>query len=127
MGRMLFFRTIRAILSFVFFAAGIAKLVGLPLAVIPFDVIGAGQWFRYLTGLIEFGGALLLLTSRFVGVGGLMLAVTMIGAVAAHLTVVPGTPLPAAVFLVVNLSIVWNYRTRFFKKSRGSQVFDATI
>jgi uncharacterized membrane protein YphA (DoxX/SURF4 family) len=43
-----------------FFTAGYPKLLGDPQAVEGFETIGLGQWFRYLTGLIEVVSAILL-------------------------------------------------------------------
>src|SRR5258706_370668 len=44
----------------VLFAGGL-KLTAAPAMVALFDAIGAGQWFRYVTGSIEVGSALALL------------------------------------------------------------------
>ena len=51
---------LRALLTLVFVGAGGAKLAGISMMVDSFDAIGFGQGFRYLTGLIEVGGAALL-------------------------------------------------------------------
>src|SRR6476620_8080991 len=61
--------------------SGNAQLVGL------FEAIGLGQWVRYLTGTLEVAGAFLLLIPRTSGLGALMLAGVMIGAVVTHLFV----------------------------------------
>src|SRR6266480_6840567 len=66
--------------------SGNAQLVGL------FQAIGLGQWFRYLTGSLEVLGAVLLLVPRTSGLGALLLAGVMLGAVATHLFVVGGNP-----------------------------------
>lgn len=50
-----------------------------------FDQIGLGQWFRYFTGIVEVGGALLVLFPKTAFAGFATLAVTMFGAVLAHL------------------------------------------
>ena len=42
-----------------FLGAGIPKLMGAAPMVQLFDTIGIGQWFRYVTGGIEVGSALL--------------------------------------------------------------------
>ncbi len=47
-----------------------------------FHEIGAGDWFRYFTGVVEILGALLVLIPRTALIGLLLLAVTMAGAVA---------------------------------------------
>src|SRR5260221_30955 len=51
--------------------SGNAQLVGL------FQAIGFGQWFRYLTGMVEVAGAILLLIPRTSGLAALMLAGAM--------------------------------------------------
>jgi putative oxidoreductase len=48
-----------------------------------FQQIGFGQWFRYFTGVLQVGGALLVLIPRTFPVGILILACTMAGAMAA--------------------------------------------
>ena len=69
--------------------SGNAQLVGL------FEAIGLGQWFRYLTGTLEVAGAFLLLIPRTSGLGALMLAGVMTGAVVTHVFIVGGSPLMA--------------------------------
>src|SRR5580765_2652689 len=86
--------------------SGNAQLVGL------FEAIGIGQWFRFLTGTLEVAGAFLLLIPRTSGVGALMLAGVMIGAVVTHLFVVGGSPLMAIILLVVTGVVAWGRRER---------------
>src|SRR5258708_39158848 len=86
--------------------SGNAQLVGL------FQAIGLGQWFRYLTGSVEVLGALLLLIPRLSGLGALLLAGTMLGAVATHLFIVGGSPLMAIILLIVTGLIAWGRRQR---------------
>jgi uncharacterized membrane protein YphA (DoxX/SURF4 family) len=95
-----------------FLMAAPAKLLGDPAVVQAFDAIGIGQWFRYLTGLIEVSGAVLLLVPSLAFYAALALATTMIGAVAAHLFVLGGSAAPALVLLVVTATIAWARRTR---------------
>lgn len=47
-----------------------------------FRTIGAGEWFRYLTGVVEIAGAVLVLIPRTATAGLLVLAATMAGAAA---------------------------------------------
>ena len=51
---------LRALLTLVFLGAGGAKLAGVEMMVETYNTIGLGQWFRYLTGIIEVGGVVLL-------------------------------------------------------------------
>ena len=71
-----------------FLMAGFSKLSGNEQMVGMFEAIGVGQWFRYLTGALEVAGAILLLIPRTSGLGALMLAGVMAGAVMTHLFVV---------------------------------------
>jgi len=52
-------------LAIVFTFAGGIKLIGAPAMVLEFARIGIGQWFRYLTGILEVSGALGLLVPRY--------------------------------------------------------------
>jgi putative oxidoreductase len=77
-----------------------------------FDAIGLGQWFRYVTGSVEVLGAVLLLIPRLSGLGAFMLVGAMLGAVATHLFVVGGSPLPAIILLIVTGVVAWGRRKR---------------
>ncbi len=103
-------RAVRVLLAFAFILFGTLKLIGVPMMVTVFDHVGLGQWFRYATGAIEVGGAILLLSSRFAGIAAVVLAATMIGAILSHLTVVPGSPAPAALLFALCAVIAWSYR-----------------
>jgi uncharacterized membrane protein YphA (DoxX/SURF4 family) len=95
-----------------FLFVGSLKLSGDPQLVELFDAIGLGQWFRYVTGSVEVLGAVLLLIPRLSGLGTLLLVGTMLGAVATHLFVVGGSPLPAVILLIVAGVIAWGRRQR---------------
>jgi len=90
-----------------FLFAGSLKLSGAPLMVQEFGLLGLGQWFRYLTGTIEIVSALLLLVPSLAFFGASALAVTMVGAVIAHLAILGGSPIPALVLLIVTSAIAW--------------------
>jgi putative oxidoreductase len=94
-----------------FLLAGGSKLAGAAPMVEMFDKIGLGQWFRYLTGGLEVTGAILLLIPATVTLGGALLAVTMVGAIATHLFILGGNPVPAVVLLVMAATVTW-YRWR---------------
>ena len=99
-----------------FVTAAWPKLKGDPQVVQGFamigEKIGVGQWFRYLTGGLEMLGALLLLIPRLCGVGALILACVMVGAIATHLFIIGGSPVAAIVLLVVTAIIAWGRRER---------------
>jgi len=88
-----------------FLLAGSLKLTGNPLMVQEFGVIGLGQWFRYLTGTIELVSAVLLLIPSLAGYGAAALALTMVGAILAHLFVIGGSPLVPILLLAATATI----------------------
>ena len=70
---------IKALLTLAFAAAGLAKLAGAEMMVQTFDAVGVGQWFRYVTGIIEVGSAILLWVPGFAAYAAGLLVCTMIG------------------------------------------------
>lgn len=107
LGRTVVVWTIQILAAAMFLFAGASKLAGNPAMVQTFDAIGIGQWFRYLTGFIEVTAALLLLTPRLALFGALLLIPTMLGAIATHLFIIGGTPIPAIVLLAGSTAIAW--------------------
>ena len=97
---------LQLVLAAAFLAAGLSKLAGVPMMVDLFDRIGVGQWFRYVTGLVEIGGAALLLIPGLAGAGAALLAATMVGAVLTHLAILGDSPAAALVLLALNLVVL---------------------
>lgn len=87
----------RILLILAFGAAGASKLMAVPQMVEVFEKVGMGQWLRVLTGSIEIVGALLLAIPATGLLGALLLGGTMVGAVATHLFLIGGSPVPAIV------------------------------
>jgi putative oxidoreductase len=101
-GRLITLWILSGLVALVFITAGGAKLAGVAVMVEMFDKVGLGQWFRYFTALLEVAGAIGLLTSRYAFYAALLLAVVMVGAIVAHVTVLGGSPAPAAALLVLS-------------------------
>lgn len=93
-----------------FFYVALLKLFNAPMMVHGFGIIGLGQWFRYLTGIIELTSAALLLTPMLATVGAALLTCTMIGAVIAHLTRLHSSPAVPLALLVVCATIALGRR-----------------
>src|SRR3981081_492024 len=68
------FWVLKILFGLAFIGAGCAKIYGSPAMVAEFDAVGLGQWFRYFTGALEIGGAILLLMPKTTGFGALLLA-----------------------------------------------------
>ncbi len=104
---------LRAVLAIAFLAIGAAKLTGSQGTVGWFAQLGWGQWFRYLTGLLDIVGALLLFASRSTCYGALLLACTI--GTATVLTVVFSlhqSPLVPFVLTLLAASLAWLTRRR---------------
>ena len=84
-----------------------------------FDVIGVGQWFRYVTGLIEVVSGVALLVPSLSPFGALALVPTMAGAIIAHLFVIGGSPAVPVVLLLGSLAVVWARRDQLLASSRS--------
>ena len=95
-----------------FLTAGTLKLTGHPAEVQMFAAIGVGQWFRYLTGSIEVVSAVLLFVPSLSFFAALALAATMVGALATHVFIIGGNPVPALVLLVATAAIAFARRPR---------------
>jgi putative oxidoreductase len=98
---------LQVLVAAAFIGAGSAKLAGAPMMVQIFDLIGVGQWFRYVTGIVEVTGGIMVLIPRTAPFGGALLALTMACAICVHLLRVGGNPAPAFVLLVLSAAIAW--------------------
>jgi putative oxidoreductase len=99
--------TVQIVLAALFLAAGISKLTGAPAMVALFNAVGIGQWFRYVTGLIEVGAAIALLIPAFAVYGALALVPTMIGAIITQVFIVHASPVAPAILLVGVAIVLW--------------------
>ncbi|MBX5494731.1 MAG: DoxX family protein [Bryobacteraceae bacterium] len=103
---------VQVVCAAMFVFASVPKLTSDPAAIQGFELLGLGQWFRYLTGTLEALGGIALLIPPAAPFGALVLVCVMVGAILSHLLVLPGSPLPAPVFLLLCLFIAWGRRAR---------------
>ncbi|WP_115559392.1 DoxX family protein [Xanthomonas dyei] len=113
--------TLRVFAAVAFFAAGAAKLAGVPMMVEVFDHIGLGQWFRIVTGAIEIIGAIALLLPATFALSGALLAAMMLVATGVHLFVIGGSPVPAIFLMAVTATIAWLHRARIAAVLRATR------
>jgi putative oxidoreductase len=101
---------VQTFLALLFVNASWAKLTGMPEMVELFTIVGIGQWFRYVTGILELTGAVLVIVPKTSRMGAALLATVMLGALAAHLFIlyVPLTT-PGVLFLM-SAFVVWGRR-----------------
>lgn len=101
---------IKVVLSFAFVAAGFAKLAGAEMMVQTFEAVGVGQWFRYVTGVIEIAGAALLWMRGREIFGAGLLTCTMAGAVLAHLLFIGPSAAPALILGILSAVVAYVHR-----------------
>ncbi|MEM9434664.1 MAG: DoxX family protein [Pseudomonadota bacterium] len=103
---------LRALLTLVFVGAGGAKLFGVTMMVETFDVIGWGQWFRYVTAVVEIGSAVLLWIPGLQVIGAVLLFVTMICAALFHILVIGPSAVPALVLAALCAAVIALHRAQ---------------
>jgi len=99
--------TLQILLALAFTAAAVGKLAGAPMLVETFEQIGIGQWFRYVTALVELTGVVALLVPGFALAGGLWLGTTMFFASLTHVFILHNNPAPAVVLLILCAIVAW--------------------
>ena len=72
-----------------------------------FERIGVGQWLRYVTGVMQVGGAILLLPRRTLTVGAAMLACTMAGAACVDLFIMTSPIVIVPLLLLMIVIVTW--------------------
>ena len=101
---------LQGLLALAFVGAASGKLLGKPEMVALFEAVGVGQWFRYVTGLMELTGALLIVIPRTKFFGAALLSMVMVGAVLTHLFILHNAPTAPAVLLVLAGVVAWARR-----------------
>ncbi len=101
---------VQALLALAFVGAASGKLLGKPEMVALFEAVGVGQWFRYVTGLMELTGALLVVVPRTKFFGAALLSMVMVGAVLTHLFILHNAPTAPTVLLALAGLVAWARR-----------------
>jgi uncharacterized membrane protein len=93
-----------------FLMAGGSKLAGVPAMVGLFDLIGVGQWFRYVTGVIEVTSGIALLVPSAAIFGASLIIPTMLGAIATNVFITRTSPVVPLLLLVGAVVVAWTRR-----------------
>ena len=101
---------IKILVSVAFLGAGLSKLAGVEMMVNTYEEIDFGQWFRYLTGVIEVGSVILLWLGSKQVFGAVLLVCTMLGAVLTHYFILGPSAVPAIVLGLLSTYILYYYR-----------------
>ena len=94
-------------LAVMFLMAGGSKLAGVPAMVSLFGALGLGQWFRYVTGVIEVTSGIALLVPSAAIFGAMLLIPTMLGAIVTNVFVVPASPVMPLLLLIGAAAVAW--------------------
>ncbi len=98
---------LKAIVGLAFLTFATFKLTSAPVMVQEFGEIGLGQGFRYVTGLIEAVGAILLVipaTSRF---GSPLLLAVSVGALVTQAAILHGDIIHTIVLIAITGFLTW--------------------
>jgi uncharacterized membrane protein YphA (DoxX/SURF4 family) len=87
--------------------AGGSKLVGVPAMVSLFEAIGVGQWFRYVTGVVEVTSGIALLVPAAAIFGAMLLIPTMLGAIITNVFIVHASPVIPLLLLLAAAAVAW--------------------
>jgi len=98
---------VQALLAFVFVNAAWAKLAGNPEMVALFTAVGSGQWFRYVTGILELTGAVLIVLPKTRRMGAVVLATVMLGAITLHLFILHVSLTTPGILFLMSGCVVW--------------------
>jgi putative oxidoreductase len=97
-------RVLRIVVGIDFIIGGVLKLAGAQIMVDLFDRIGAGQWLRYLVGVVELSGGIGVLIPAVSGLAAIGLCALLTAATFTNLAI--GDPLWAPLFWLVLAAII---------------------
>ncbi len=98
---------LRILLALAFLVIGTAKLTSSLQTVQLFAAIGSGQWFRYVTGLLDVIGALLLFVPRWTGYGALLIVCTIGLATLLSVVLLHQNPAVPLVLTLLAAALAW--------------------
>lgn len=106
---------LRVVVAALFLLAAFAKLTGQPMMVETFAVVGIGQWFRYLTGLMELVGGIAVLIPGVSALGAMLLLLVDIGAFVAQVTLLHEDWIHTVVIAILLIVLIYLQRNSLWK------------
>jgi putative oxidoreductase len=103
----------RVLMGALFLFASYMKLSGQPMMVAEFDQVGLGQWFRYLTGVLELIGGVAVLIPSFSAFAAVLLLLVDIGAFIAQVVVLHMDWIHTVVIALILAGLVYFQRDAF--------------
>ena len=85
--KMIVLWVLRVAVAALFLFAGFSKLTGQPMMIDTFDKVGVGQWFRYVTGLLEVAGGVAVLIPAVSVWAACLLLIVDVGAFLAQVAI----------------------------------------
>ncbi|MDQ3157287.1 MAG: DoxX family protein [Actinomycetota bacterium] len=116
---------LRWLLVAVFAVLAIPKLLMLSAATAPFVDAGLSEYFVAAIGVLEAAGAIGLALRQTTRLANVALILLTIGAVVFHLAVIGGSPVSAAVVLILLIVLLW-LRARAVRPNADVQVRRST-
>ena len=110
---------VNILLSLAFLSAGAFKIIGAEQMVGMYELIGWGQWFRYVTGIIEVTAVVLIWLPNKQVFGAALLVCTMIGAVITHIALSIPSAVPATILGIVAAYILYFYRDQLDSSAKS--------
>lgn len=98
---------LQVLLAIQFLFAGFLKVAGDKAMVDMFATIGAGQWLRYVVGILELAGGIGVLIPLLSGLAALGLSALMVGAVITNVAVLDTPPWIPLGVLVMAVLVAW--------------------
>lgn len=108
----------QVVLAAMFVMASLPKLTGDPVMIELFDAVGAGQWLRYVVGVLELAGAIGLLVPRLCGLAALGLTMLLVGASLTNIVALGASPAIPVGYLLVAAVIAWFRRDSILTATR---------
>ena len=103
---------LRVFLGLVFLGIGVAKLIGVWQLVQFFAAIGWGQWFRFVTGVLDVAGAVLVFVPPLSFYGALLLVLTVGTATLICLTILHQSPAIPLTLTLLAATEAWLTRSK---------------